>query len=525
MAVTDHAEYLGALFKHTKGEITLPVDEDPILQKIFRGIAKEKDEAFVEIDLSIVDNPIDSLNNRDQIKVSWTGVVAAAERHNMSNSFTTLIGFEWTSTPELLNLHRNVIFRDTHVPEIPFSSIDSVDPEDLWAWMDEQRARGMTLLSIPHNPNMSGGAMFPLIDSSGSDIDALWASRRLRNEPLVEVTQTKGTSEVHPLLALNDEWANFELLDKSWAELYAPETVDRSVDPAERHRGSYVRSAYKRGLELDAAKGFNPYKFGLVGSSDTHNGGGTFEEYNHHGAHGTLDATARDRLLAQPLAGMVSIQRAASGLTGVWAEENTREAIYDELSRKEAFATSGTRIKVRLYASHRFPDGLADSDAALRYASISGTPMGGELRDSKGASSLEFFVVAERDPLSAPLQRIQIVKGWYGDGRAQERVLDIACSDAAIPDLTTGRCPDNGAAVDLKDCSYSKNVGDNRIQVLWRDPDFNPGQKSFYYVRVLENPTCRWSSWDALRGGLPFPSDVDLTIQERAWSSPIWSSP
>jgi len=342
----------------------------------------------------------------------------------------------------------------------------------------------------------------------------------MRNEPLVEVTQTKGTSETHPLLSPNDEWADFELMEFKIA----------TREPS-RPQGSYARRAYLDGLVMQETRGVNPYRFGLVGATDSHIAGGSYDESNFWGSHGLGDTTAELRGSVpsgesegdDPRYADAQL-RSASGLTGVWAEANTRESIYAALRRKETFGTSGPRMRVRFFAGYGWDAGLADAADAVALAYASGVSMGGDLAARSGETPA-FLVWATRDPAGAPLQRVQVVKGWVADGEARERVHDVACSDGLAVDPATQRCPDNGASVRLEDCSITADVGADELRTLWRDPDFDPGQRAFYYVRVLENPSCRWSTWDAIRAGVAPRPDWHATLQERAWSSPIWYVP
>jgi len=367
-------------------------------------------------------------------------------------------------------------------------------------------------------------------------MDDTYAEQRLRNEPLVEITQVKGTSETHPALSDTDEWANFEIMPYRVATFLPSQ-------PA----GSYVRDALRRGLAFEAQGTLNPYRFGFIGSSDTHTGATSDDEANYFGKLGLLDATPELRaslplplwqsllmsfLLPQQLEEVEGADYmrspsptfGASGLAAVWAETNTRESIYAAFRRKETFATSGPRIRLRFFAGHDLDTSLLEDSHAMAQAYGRGVPMGGEL-ESKRDAAPHFLVWALQDPLSAPLQRLQIIKGWSEDKETFEAVYDIACSNGAIPDPATSRCPDNGARVDLADCSYSKGVGSPELKALWSDPDFDPDQRAFYYARVLENPTCRWSTWDALRNDSAPRSDLAKTLQERAWSSPIWVAP
>jgi hypothetical protein len=461
------------------------------------------------------------LDDRGVMRSAWQEVIEAAERHNDPGNFTAFIGYEYTSSgPELQNLHRNVIFRGSEVPAQPFSRFDSLNPEDLWAWMDNQRANGIEALAIPHNSNGSDGWMFQTMNWAGEPIDAAYADTRMRNEPLVESTQVKGTSDTHPLLSPNDEWANFEIMP-----------VRVASNQPSQPQGSYVREAYLNGLLMEAERGANPYRFGVIGSSDTHNAAGSFEEDNYWSKTGLTDIEPYQRgsvpLPDSPVddpqyADGASRYWGASGLAGVWAESNTREDIYDAFRRKETFATSGPHIQVRFFAGYDLDDALLDAHDNIAQAYQGGVPMGSDLL-TRSADSPKFFVWASRDPDSVALQRLQIIKGWLEDGTAHEAVIDVACSDGGQVDAQTRRCPDNGTDVDLTSCAVTPGKGATELMTLWQDPDFDPTQRAFYYVRVLENPKCRWSTWDAMRAGVAPRPDMPATIQDRAWSSPIWT--
>jgi hypothetical protein len=521
-AVTDHAMFLGML----------PAMADPSTEVSKLDFAKafqeaetidERRTAFQGIRPYLGGGRHEGILDLDVVRSAWSEIVASAERHNDPGKFTTFIAYEYTSGPESQNLHRNVIFRGSRAPELPFSRLDSMNPEDLWAWMDGLRAAGMEALAIPHNSNGSNGQMFELETFDGDPLDAAWAETRIRNEPLVEITQVKGNSDTHPALSPNDEWADFEIF---------PYRIATWIDS--EPKGSYVREALLNGLELESSLGVNPYRFGLIGSSDTHTGATSVEEDNFFSKVGLLDGTAQARgsvPLDEPgpngetYAEVYYRLWSASGLAGVWAEENTREAIYDAFRRKETFATTGPRMRVRLFAGFDYDDALLAAPDLLERAYAGGVPMGGELLGVGGAAP-RFVVQAVRGPNSAPLARLQVIKGWLGaDGQAAEQVFDVACSDGATPDAQSHRCPDNGASVDLSDCSISSDVGANELEALWSDPGFDPAQPAFYYVRALQNPTCRWSTWDAVRAGVEPHPDLHRTLQERAWSSPIWYRP
>ena len=476
----------------------------------------------------------------DITRNTWADEVAAADRHYKPGKFTTFAAYEFSTTKEDGgSLHRNVIFRGTeNMPAEPFSRLMSLDPADLWNWMDNLRGKGVESLAIPHNSNKSNGQMFELATWAGDPMTLDHNEQRMRNEPLVEITQVKGTSETHPALSLNDEWAGFEI---------DPYVAGGGRLRIARPAGGYVRDAMKNGLALEAQGLGNPFRYGFIGSSDTHTGAGSYDENNFFSKVGLLDSTPflrgstpiSDENL-QPLQltdaddstfyvapdGRRYLQRntsvyGASGLAGVWAEQNTRESIYDAFRRKETFATSGPRMRVRFFAGYDFDPAMLETMDGMSRAYTQGVSMGGDLM-AKPGDAPAFIVWAARDAQSAPLQRVQIIKGWLEDGEPREQIFDVACSDGLAVEPTTHRCPDNGAKVNLSDCAISADRGAVELKTLWQDPEFDPKQEAFYYARVLENPTCRWSTWDALRAGVAPREDLGLVIQERAWSSPIW---
>jgi hypothetical protein len=535
MAVTDHATYMGVL--HAMGDPEHRLSKTPIARDLISDDINVVMTAFRSVAQSIITGDADPrLEHRDVIEATWQREIAAAERHNQPGAFTTFIGYEYTSAPPF-NLHRNVIFKGSKAPKKPFAATDSLNPEDLWDWMDANRADGMEALAIPHNPNWSNGTMFMRSTFEGDPLDAAYAEQRMRNEPIVEMTQVKGTSDTHPLLSPNDEWADFEIFGDSppiYEALGDGNPIEISLN------GSYVRDALLTGLQLEAEQGFNPYRFGLIGSSDTHNAGAPYEEPHFYSKTGVNDGLPQRRGSVPPkgvkdweaYAALPADQKpapylgewGASGFAGVWAEENTRDSIYAAFRRKETFATSGTRIRVRFFAGYGLDsiEGNAQ-DATARYYET-GVPMGADLiAERQGAPT--FVAWATRDPGSAWLQRLQIVKGWIEDGETREQVYDVACSDGGVADPTTHRCPANDASVDLTTCGFDFTKGAAELRATWQDPNFDAGQRAFYYVRVLENPTCRWSTWDALRAGIAPNPEMPVTIQERAWSSPIWVVP
>jgi hypothetical protein len=548
-AVTDHAMFLGVAkeaadtsTEFSKLDLAEPLHNINAAENLNSDTVRERIEAFSTFlpaaVRGVATGQIDIDMTNAITRTAWEDTINAAEQFNEPGKFTTFVAYEYTSsTDQRGNLHRNVIFRSADkIPAIPFSRFHSQNPEGLWDWMDELREEGIESLAIPHNSNGSNGQMFKLVDWAGNPMNDAYAQQRMRNEPLVEITQVKGTSETHPALSLNDEWAGFEIMPYRVA----------TVLPSEPN-GSYVRQAYLRGLAMEDDGGENPYKFGLIGSSDTHTAAISEDESNYFSKAGLLDSNGALRG-AVPLPEAIAVQVrdselvntkevdgntyltgsfetwGASGLAAVWAEENTREAIYDAFRRRETFATSGPRIRVRFFGGFGFDEAmLNDQDMASR-AYASGVAMGSDLVTQEGEPP-SFILWATRDALSAGLQRLQIVKGWTKGGEHHEQVYDVACSDGGAVDPTTGRCPDNGAAVDLSNCSVTTGVGDPELKAVWTDPAFDPTVRAFYYLRVLENPTCRWSTWDALRAGVAPRSDLEATIQERAWSSPIWVSP
>lgn len=526
-AVTDHATYLGmvpAMFDPAS-----TVFNHPVAARLREAIKTRDRTAFREM-LPYIGGQVekDDLLDKTIVRNSWQDIVASAERHNEPGKFTTFIGYEYTASgPQFENLHRNVIFQGSAHPDMPFTRLDSGNPEDLWDWMDDLRKQNIEALAIPHNSNGSNGWMFQDTTYGGEAMDNAYAEQRMRNEPLVEVTQVKGTSETHPLLSPNDEWANFEIMPTRVAS-----------DLASQAPGSYVRDAYLRGLVMEATKGFNPYRFGLIGSSDTHNSAGSFDENNYWSKTGVLDITPQQRgsvPLDKPgpdgkaYASPAAQYWGASGLAGVWAEANTRDDLYAAMRRKETFATSGTHIKVRFFAGHDLPDDMATRNDAIKQAYEHGVAMGSDLlavnRSAENSGAPSFFAWASRDANSRPLQRLQIIKGWVEDGSAQEKIFDVACAGGAVIDPATQRCPDNGAKVDLTTCATNDETGAAELKTLWTDPEFAADQRAFYYVRVIENPACRWSTWDAIRAGVTPRPDMHATIQDRAWSSPIWYVP
>ena len=518
-AVTDHAIYLGML--PAMHDPRQAVSSHPLSLAIRKAKTPvERLAAFQNLfpRLNKSDRP-DDLVDENVMKSAWAHIIDSANEHNEPGKFTTLIGYEYTSGPQSQNLHRNVFFRGDDAPALPFSRIMSPNPEDLWAWMDALRDKGVDSLAVPHNSNGSNGLMFQSKKWNGTPMDETYAQTRMRNEPLVEVTQVKGDSETHPALSPNDEFADFETMPFR-VGAWIPSQAD----------GSYVRQAYLHGLEM-AAKGMgNPYKFGLIGASDTHVAAGAFDEDNYWSKVGVVDSTPTLRgsvPLKTPNAdgSKYDINHfqtwSASGLAAVWANSNTRHDIFDAMRRKETYATTGPRIKLRFFAADDFEDNILTRADMVERAYQQGVSMGSDLSlgDAKAPA---FLVWALRDPRSYGLQRVQMIKGWIDEtGTSYEKVFDMVCAGGVSPDAQY-RCPDNQAQVDVATCDVSAATSADELKTVWRDPEFSSGQTAFYYIRVLENPSCRWSSWDALRAGVAPREDIDATLQERAYSSPIW---
>jgi hypothetical protein len=418
-----------------------------------------------------------------------------------------------------------VIFRGDTAPD-PFSSLDSRRPEDLWSYLEQNRARGIEALAIPHNSNASGGYMFDWNDSDGRPIDQAYALRRAANEPLTEISQNKGNSETSPEVSANDEFANFEVFEHL--------LVSAAKTPV---HGNYVREALGRGLEIEARTGANPFKFGAVGATDFHNGLSTSDENAFNGLEGIDPAkdepspqVAKDLLehktLKDPEHGYDRLDNGSGSITGVWAEENTRDSIYSAFRRKETFATSGTRIKLRFFGGWQYREKLLQDAQWLTTAYATGVTMGADLprRDAR-ATTPTFVAWAAKDPDSGNLDRIQVVKVALKNGKAEEKIFDVALAGDRRVDPMTGKAQPVGNTVDIKTATYKNTIGAAQLQVVWTDPEFDPAVPALYYLRVLEIPTPRWSTILAAKHGLSPPTGVPTSIQERGWSSPIWYTP
>lgn len=524
MAVTDHAEFLALqlyldrldprLLSTPWGRKTLQAHIKPggnVMQATGGALADMTPERR---------EMLSQIFSDDLRASSWGEEVDAAQRNYVPGTFTTLVGWEWTSMlmPQGLNLHR-VVLTDADGASgksfIPYANSDSLRPEDLWDFMSRTKARtGVDLIAIPHNSNISGGKMFDIVDSDGNPITAAYARMRAAWEPLVEVTQSKGTSEVHPELAPNDELAEFEIRRKLL--IGTPIPADKA---------DYVRSALLRGLEFQHSLGVNPYKFGMIGSTDSHTGLSNVTESDFTGKL-VADMRLSDHAKKQGKPIFPAWEMSASGRVAAWAPENTREAIFAAFKRKEVYATTGTRIALRVFGGFDFAAADADARdiAAVGYAK--GIPMGGDLAYAPAGKAPGFLIHAARDPMSGNLDRIQVVKGWVDSkGRSHEKIYNVAWSGDRKLDRE-GKLPDVGNTVDLATAHYTNTIGAMQLSTMWTDPDFDPREGAFYYVRVIEIPTPRHSLFDALALGIDVAeTGYPATIQERAYSSPIWYTP
>jgi hypothetical protein len=453
----------------------------------------------------------------------WKENIAFADHHNEPGKFTALIGYEWTAMINGNNLHRVIVYRDDAdkagmLP--PFSSLDSQDPEELWKFLAryEQKSGG-DIMAIPHNGNISNGMMFEPFTVDGKAFDAAYVKTRIEWEPLYEVTQVKGDGEAHPFLSPDDEFADFE----TWDDDNIGRSQAKNNDMLQHE---YARSALKLGLKLEKELGTNPYEFGMIGSTDSHTTLATADENNFWGKFLDSEMTA-DRMTNQ-MGGQLweNWRLAASGYMGVWAEENTRTSLFDAMQRKEVYATTGPRISLRFFGGWKFRqrDVKARNLAAVGYKK--GLPMGSRLTAGPKGRAPSFLINADKDPNGANLDRMQVVKGYLTEsGELKEKIYEVAFAGDRVTD-EQGKLPAIGSTVNVADASYANNIGDTRLATVWEDPDFNPNESAFYYVRVLEIPTPRWSAYDAKKFGLKdLNSEIPMVTQERVYSSPIWYSP
>jgi hypothetical protein len=529
LVVSDHAEYLGLTPALRKG--------DPLLLENETGrrwhdmMKKSKESAFeaaMECVLSI-NSRDEKLKNEEFGRSMWAQNCEIADRFNQPGAFTAFIGFEWTSMPGGRNLHRVVVFRDDRnraTQVVPLSFFDTEDPEDLWKYMEAyERKTGGRMLAIPHNGNLSNGLMFAVNRMNGRKIDAGYARTRSRWEPLYEVTQIKGDGEAHPFLSPDDEFSGFEVWDKG-------DLTGQQPKKNEMLQYEYARSALKLGLELEQKLGANPFQFGMVGSTDSHTGLSTAAEDNFFGKHSGVEPGPHrwEHIVIQsPVDPKLSIhgwEMAASGLAAVWARENTREAIFDAMFRRETYGTTGTRMTVRVFGGWDFRAEEVNRPDFAAQGYDRGVPMGGDLSAAPSGKAPTLMIRAMRDPDGANLDRIQVIKCWLdAPGKPRERVYDVAVSDGRKigPD---GRCRQAvGSTVDVADASVQNTIGDAVLGAFWKDPAFDASRRALYYVRVIEIPTPRWTAYEAKRYGIQMAGNVPMTAQERAYTSPIWYTP
>ena len=523
LVVSDHAEYLGAFYRFNVNDSLITKTD---VGRQWQTYVEEGDLAkFFGAFVNSMRNPEEDPALPAAVRQTvWSGVAKTADRHNKPGVFTAFSGYEWTSMISGNNLHRVVVFKDDadKVSQmIPFSGQDSLDPRDLWqALANYETATGGEVLSIAHNGNLSNGMMFPDETVGGSPIDEAYASLRARFETVYEVTQVKGDGEAHPILSPDDEFADFENWD--WDNIGRTQKKEDWMLPQE-----YARGALKRGLRFEDELGVNPFKIGLIGSTDGHNSISTPEEDNFFGKFPESEpgparlenAMALDRLWQNSLL-------VASGYAAVWAKENTRAAIFDAIKRREVYATTGSRIKVRFFSGWEFDETDIHRPAMLDIAYGTGVPMGGDLSKAKRGQVPKFLVIAAMDADGARLDRIQIIKGWMDKaGKLQEKVYDVAWSDNRKLDKRTGKLPAVGNTVDVENATYLNTIGAPQLSTYWEDPDFDRAERAFYYARVLEIPTPRWTTYDSAYFNVELKDEVPSSIQDRAYTSPIWYTP
>jgi len=537
LVVSDHAEGLGLMYQVYDGNPTFLAD--PMLagwNKAMKGTMADQAKAANEVTSAQAQGTLPAVIKDPKVvgpimKSVWTQYTATAEKFNEPGRFTAMIAFEWTSVPGGNNLHRNVLFRDGKDKAdqiLPFSAWQSEDPEKLWEWMDKyEKKTGGKVLAIPHNANLSNGRMFELVDFAGKPLSKDYAERRARWEVLQEMMQTKGSSEAHPAMSPNDEFADYGIAGWEYGNL----TLEGKPLTKEMMPTNYLRYGLLQGMMLEQKLGVNPFKFGFIGGTDVHNSLSSIEEDNFFGKHVNQEPSAiRWEHVSKQGFGKTRYtwHYTAAGYAGVWATENTREALWDAMMRKETYATSGSRITVRFFAGWDFQA----SDARTRYiANIGyrkGVPMGADLpKAPAGAKGPTFLVAAMKDAMSGNLDRIQIVKGWLDKaGKPHEKIYDVAWGNAdRRKPGKNGKVPPVGDTVDVATATWTDTIGDPELAGVWKDPEFDPSVRAFYYARVIEIPTPRWTAYDQVRFGIKMSPDVPMKHQERAWTSPVWYTP
>jgi hypothetical protein len=529
LVVTDHSNYLGLPVALREDDPTIVAD--PNGKKLADAIKQGGDagyKVFHDLADSLSANK-EILDTRPLLKTTWAKSVAAAEKYNEPGRFTAFIGFEWTSTPGGNNLHHNVIFRDAAdkaLQVVPLTTFDSEDPEKLWAYLsDYEKKTGGQALSIPHNSNLSGGLMFADKTFGGKPFDKPYAEARAKWEPIAEITQTKGDSETDPSVSPDDEFANFERWDKT-------NILGSQDDKPEDQPHNYLRPALTRGLKFANDLGANPYKYGFIGASDNHTALTTVAADNFFGVTPAGEPNPQ-RLKAPPIlapskgrkAQPPQSEMASSGLAAVWAPENTRESIFDAIRRREVYATTGTRITVRLFAGWDFKKGDAQRSDFADYGYAHGVPMGGDLSGAHQGQAPTLVIQAAKDPDGANLDRVQVIKGWVdAAGQTHEKIFDVAWSGDRKAGAD-GKLPAVGSTVDVPNAVYSNSIGTPVLDTAWTDPTFNAAERAYYYVRVIEIPTPRWTTIDAKRFGAELPTNVPAAVTQRAYTSPVWYAP
>ncbi len=529
LVVSDHAGYLGLIPNiRASDPALLATETGKRWHDLFMAGPDQAYEAALEVVGSMASG--NELIKSPEIKRSvWDYITTTADEYNDPGSFTAFIGYEWTSMPDGgNNLHRVVVFRgdaDDAGQIVPFSAFDSANPEDLWAFLEGYESlTGSRVLALAHNGNVSNGLMFSDKDFGGKAITRAYAETRARWEPLYEVTQMKGDGETHPFLSPNDEFADYETWDKG-------NLLGTAAKEDWMLQYEYARSGLRLGLELDDRLGVNPFKFGLIGSTDAHTAFATAEEDNQWGKITLLEPKAERyehyiiESKTMPELSTYGWEQVASGYAAVWAIENTREAIFDAMQRRETYATTGSRMSVRFFGGWDFAAEDADTRVPANIGYAKGVPMGGDLTNAPDGSSATFLVAAARDPYSGNLDRIQIIKGWLDDsGDTHEQVYDVAWSDDREPG-EDGKLPPVGSTVDVANANWTNTIGAPELITVWTDPEFDPDQRAFYYARVIEIPTPRWTAYDANYFDVDMPDEVPMVTQERAYTSPIWYTP
>jgi hypothetical protein len=538
LVVTDHSDNMGFFPQLLAGNPTLL--DDPMGRKWYNMIQAGKGadaavEMIVAFGQGTFPKALMSLPGTLPYRKAWQETIDAADEANEPGRFTAFIGYEWTSNTRGNNLHRNVIFRDNGLrasrvePLITLKPLGSDNPRDLWKWMAAYEEKtGGSVLAIAHNGNLSNGRMFPIIESfTNKPVDREYAEQRARWERLYETTQMKGDGEAHPFMSPTDEFAAFERWDKGNLDLSELKKQDMLVY-------EYARSALKNGLLLEKELGVNPYKFGMIGSTDSHTALTTADQDNFFGK--VTASEPNPTRWSHPFlkgkdAAFIGWETVASGYAAVWATENSREAIFDAMQRRETYATTGPRMVVRFFGGWEFEAKDANNRMPAEVGYAKGVPMGGDLRSNDGgeprrSSAPTFLVAALKDPIGGNLDRIQIIKGWMdAKGELHEKVIDVVWSGDRKPDARTGKLPPVGNTVDVENATWTNSIGAPELITVWKDPDFDPAQRAFYYARVLEIPTPRWTAYDAKRFGIKMDPKVPMTAQQRAYTSPIWYTP